>query len=198
MILTAEYVRSLLHRPGRSNARKPLAESGLISAAVLVPLVTRTDETHVLLTRRTDTVETHKGHIAFPGGMVDDLDRDRVDTALRETREEIGIAPESINVVATLDDFITPTGFIITPVVGLLNETPPVTPNPAEVAEVFFVPLSFLTAPENGIREIRMTPSGPRSLWRFDYEGRIIWGATAAILRSLLSRLDLVPDESGV
>lgn len=194
MVLTAEHVRNLLHTSRPDSEGSTISHHGLIPSAVLVPLVSLSDETHVLLTKRTDAVETHKGHIAFPGGMVDEDDRDRIATALRETREEVGIMADAIDVIGCLDELVTPTGFVITPVVGLLRTMPTVAPNPREVAEVFVVPFSFLVDPENCIHADHLTEHGLRSTWRFDYQGRVIWGATAAILRNLLQRLGLLPE----
>lgn len=170
-----------------------MARDGLIPSAVLVPLIAMPDELHMLLTRRTNTVETHKGHIAFPGGMVDEEDHDRIATALRETREEIGVTSDAIEVFGYLDDFATPTGFVITPIVGFLRTMPEILPNEAEVAEVFLVPLSFLLDRSNCTRTMRQTEMGPRETWRFDYDGRVIWGATAAIIHSLVLQLQPSP-----
>lgn len=186
MLRTPADVRNILAKTGRRSAPHTAVREGLIPAAVLVPLVSIRGETHLLLTRRTDTVETHKGHIAFPGGMVDEDDRDRIATALRETKEELGIAADAIQTLGYLDDFATPTGFVITPVVGFLDRAPDMSPSPAEVAEAFFVPLSFLNDPQNCRRETRITEFGPRETWHYEYHGRIIWGATAAIIHDLM------------
>jgi 8-oxo-dGTP pyrophosphatase MutT (NUDIX family) len=171
--------------------RTVISREGLIPSAVLVPLVDIDNSTQLLLTKRTDTVETHKGHIAFPGGMVDEEDRDRIATALREAREELGIASDVVEVIDALDDLATPTGFVITPIVGFLRSMPSVVPNPAEVADVFLVPFSFLENPDNCRRETRLTDFGPRETWQYSYNGRIIWGATAAIIRSLMITLHM-------
>jgi len=188
-MLSAEDIRARLRGAQRTPERDRTTHEGLLPSAVLVPLVAAPDGMQLLLTRRTDTVETHKGHIAFPGGMADEEDADRIETALRETREELGIDSHAIEVVGLLDDFATPTGFIITPVVGVFHVLPQLFPNVAEVAEVFLVPLSFFLDERNCAREQRMTDYGLRHTWRFDYEGRVIWGATAAIIRDLIIRL---------
>lgn len=183
---------TLLRQLGEFRCRSPrreIAPAGLIPAAVLVPLVPGKRETHLLLTRRTDTVETHKGHVAFPGGMVDEDDRDRTATALRETDEELGIGAGAIEPIGYLDDLATPTGFLITPVLGILSGTPAITPNPAEVAESFLVPLSFFENDIHCRRVSRATEFGLRETWQYDFEGRIIWGATAAIIRELMTVL---------
>ncbi len=192
---SSDDICNLLANARRQRARRSIVHEGLIPSAVLVPLVSIEGETHLLLTRRTDTVQTHKGHIAFPGGMVDEEDRDRTATALRETKEELGIAADDILTVGLLDDLATPTGFVITPVVGFLRRLPDLSPSTAEVAEVFFVPLPFLGDERNRRRETRITDIGPRETWRYDYEGRVIWGATAAIIRDLM--LLLKPSSSG-
>jgi len=158
---------------------------GFTPAAVLIPLVLRAGTVDLLLTRRTEDVETHKGQIAFPGGMVDGGDVNRQHTALRETEEELGIAPAHVEVLGMLENLLTPTGFIITPVVGIVGQLPVMKPNPREVAEVFTVPLPFFGNPENGRREWRSTPLGEREVWFYEYEGKVIWGATAAMIRNL-------------
>jgi 8-oxo-dGTP pyrophosphatase MutT (NUDIX family) len=186
MFWTPSDVRNILANTRRRPAPHSTVPEGLIPAAVLVPLVSLHSGITLLLTRRTDTVETHKGHVAFPGGMVDEDDRDRIATALRETQEELGITADEIETLGCLDDFATPTGFLITPVVGFLRRVPEFCPNPAEVAEVFFVPLSFLSNPQNCRRETRITEFGPRETWHYEYDGRVIWGATAAIIHDLM------------
>jgi 8-oxo-dGTP pyrophosphatase MutT (NUDIX family) len=196
MLWTPSNVRAILQNTRRRPAPHDAGREGLIPAAVLVPLVTIHTDTHLLLTRRTDTVETHKGHIAFPGGMVDEDDRDRIATALRETKEELGIAADEIETLGSLDDLATPTGFVITPIVGLLRRVPEMSPNAAEVAEAFFVPLSFLSNPHNCRRETRITEFGPRETWHYDYHGRVIWGATAAIIHDLMLLLQPPPTGS--
>lgn len=164
------------------------AESGgrLTRAAVLVPLVEARTGLHLLLTRRTDEVETHKGQIAFPGGVADGNDADSVDTALRETEEELGIVKSSVEILGLLDDLTTPTGFVITPIVGYFPRAVTLRPNPAEVAEVFTVPLGFLADKQNATREIRRVAGKDREVWSYVYGDHLIWGATAWIIRSLL------------
>jgi 8-oxo-dGTP pyrophosphatase MutT (NUDIX family) len=154
-----------------------------------VALAREGSEPHVLLTRRTDDVETHKGQYAFPGGMTDEGDADPVHTALREADEELGIKARLVHPITLLDDLSTPTGFVITPVVATLEAKPPLTPNPTEVAEAFWAPLSFFGAKEHGRSEQRDVRGVQREVWFYDFEGRIIWGATAWILRRLLWRL---------
>jgi len=186
--ITSTALRAIFH-PSADNTRMPVPREGFTPAAVLIPLVLNASALDVLLTRRTEDVETHKGQIAFPGGMVDDGDTDRWHTALRETEEELGIGPAHVEVLGILDDLLTPTGFVITPVVGIVEPLPIMKPNPHEVAEVFTVPLAFFADAQNGRREWRSTPLGEREVWFYEYEGRVIWGATAAILRNLCDLL---------
>lgn len=183
--LSATDIRSRLAGYARHAACPHGDGPGLIHAAVLVPLYPEENSLHILLTRRTDTVETHKGQIAFPGGIVDPGDRDRVHTALRETEEELGIDPGAIETIGILDDLATPTGFCITPVVGVLAARPAMRPNTEEVADVFTVPLSFFLEPSHAERSVRETPGGRREIWTYRYCGREIWGATAAIIRGM-------------
>jgi len=157
---------------------------------VLVPVIVSRGTKELLFTQRTDIVETHKGQISFPGGVVDSADDDIVATAIREMREETGVSPRAVRTVGLLDDLATPTGFLITPVVGLFNALPSITPNPSEVAEVFTVPLEFFFDTRNRTVERHSFRGVEHEGWRFTYRGKTIWGATAIIVRSLLLRLD--------
>ena len=158
-------------------------------AAVLVPLYPTSDGLGVLLTIRTQNVETHKGQISFPGGARDSIDKNPIDTALRETKEELGIDLAAIEVLGLLDDHPVPSKFIITPVVGFLSTEPRLTPHNAEVAEVFTAPLSFFAEAKNGFTEEREFQHRKVKVWHFQFERYHIWGATAAIIKNLIDLL---------
>lgn len=169
-----------------------LAAEGFRRAGVLMPLVLGAGGADLLFTRRTDHVETHKGQISFPGGMVEERDKDIVHTALREAEEELGIGAKLIDIRGILDDLAVPSGFIITPVVGILDALPVLTPNPQEVAEAFTVPLAFFCNPANGRSELRDYRGERREVWSYEHGEHIIWGATAMIVRSLLLNLGVL------
>ncbi|MBI3194983.1 MAG: CoA pyrophosphatase [Ignavibacteriae bacterium] len=162
-------------------------------AAVLVPLVLKNDELHLLLTVRTHEVETHKGQISFPGGVCDAEDMNETETALREAEEEIGLPKSSVEILGILDDFATPTGFLITPVVGCIESLPLLKPNPDEVAEVLFVPLSFFINEQNRRTEERTANGKLLKVWFFDYQQHTIWGATAAMIKHFLNIITIKP-----
>jgi len=164
-------------------------EGRLTPAAVLVPLIRHPAGMSVLLTLRTDHLNDHAGQVSFPGGKIDPADTDAIDAALRETHEEVGIEPELVEVVGRLDDYITGTGFTITPVVGLLTPGFTVTPDPFEVADVFEVPLDFFLDTANHHRESRFWKGRERHFYVMPYEDRYIWGATAGMLVNLYDAL---------
>jgi 8-oxo-dGTP pyrophosphatase MutT (NUDIX family) len=151
-------------------------------AAILIALMPKDNELSLLLTVRTDEVETHKGQVSCPGGMLDEGDSDLTETALRETEEELGIPRIKFEILGLSDDQATPTGFIITPVAGYLPEFPEMKANRNEVAEVFDVPLSFFLEKKNGSTRQHEYQGKQHDVWYFQYGKHVIWGATAMIL----------------
>ncbi|HET6725846.1 MAG TPA: CoA pyrophosphatase [Gammaproteobacteria bacterium] len=157
-------------------------------AAVLVPIVRHEPVPTVLFTRRTEHLPDHPGQVSFPGGSVERGDRDAIATALRETEEELSLPAERIETLGFLRPYRTTTGFIITPVVGLV-EPGPIKPNPYEVAAAFETPLDFLLADSTFERREKEFDGRRVSYFLVNYEGEIIWGATAAILHEFCGLL---------
>jgi 8-oxo-dGTP pyrophosphatase MutT (NUDIX family) len=157
-----------------------------------VGLVERDTGFAVLLTQRNEHLTQHAGQISFPGGATETFDADAIATALRETREEIGVGVESITAFGYLDCFETVSGFSVTPVVAEVASSYIAMPDPREVAAVFEVPLAFFMD-ENNLRRRRMEYRGrPRDIFEFHFGEKNIWGATAAMLLSLVRRLEAV------
>jgi 8-oxo-dGTP pyrophosphatase MutT (NUDIX family) len=157
-------------------------------AAVLVPIVDRGEPT-VLLTLRTSELPSHAGQVAFPGGKIDPADESPVAAALRETTEEIGLAPTLIEPIGYLDLYLTFSGFRILPTVARVKPGFTLTLNPREVTETFEVPLGFLMTPDNHQRKIRDWNGIQREYYAMPFENRYIWGITAGILRNLYERV---------
>ena len=160
-------------------------------AAVLVAVVDRPEPT-VILTVRPETMRRHAGQIAFPGGRIDPGDDGPVAAALREAEEEIGLPPDAVEVIGLADCYRTVTGFEVTPVVGVVPPGLSLTPHPGEVADVFEAPLHYLLQPRHQVVRTAMWRGRERSYYEIDYEGRRIWGATAAMIVNLSRRLALV------
>lgn len=156
-----------------------------IPAAVLVPLIEHADGFTVLFTQRTADLKSHAGQISLPGGRVEPSDADVVAAALRESREEIGLASENVEILGRLDPYITVTNFEVTPIVGVIAPPLRVKADPVEVAEIFEVPLSFFLDPANHQRHSRIANGVPRAYYAMPYGDRYIWGATAGMLLNL-------------
>lgn len=156
-------------------------------ASVLIPIVVRPKQLTLLLTQRTAHLNDHAGQISFPGGRVDVADTSTVETALRETEEEVGLHRRHIEVLGTLPDYLTGTGYRITPVVSLVQPPFDLLADPFEVAEIFEVPLSFLMDGMNHQRRTADFPDGigRRTFYSMPYDRFFIWGATAGMLRNL-------------
>lgn len=157
-------------------------------AAVLIPLIVRADQVFVLLTERTAHLNDHAGQISFPGGRVEQGDVDAVATALREAQEEIGLGAALVDVVATLPEYTTATGYLVTPVIGMIEQPFEMTLDRFEVSEAFTVPLAFLMDPARHERRLVQMGASSRSFYAMPYQAQrrfFIWGATASMLRNL-------------
>ena len=158
-------------------------------ASVLVPIVTHAGGLTVLFTQRTAQLRAHSGQVSFPGGRAEPGDASPEFTALRETQEEIGLAPERVEVIARMPEYLTRTGYRVTPVVGLVAPPLALVPDSREVAEAFEVPLAFLLDPANHQRETRELAGKQVGFWVMQYGERRIWGATAGMLMNLYRML---------
>ena len=170
-----------------------MAEWSARPAAVLVPLHQYNEEWRLLFTRRTDDMDEHKGQVAFPGGKIDPEDLSPEAAALREAEEEVGLKRTDVKVIGRLDSLITVTQWHITPVIGIHPYPYEFVINPQECSAVFSVPLSWLADPANLEIKERQPPVGgpPIPVYYYhEYEGHVIWGATAKMVRMFLSLTD--------
>jgi 8-oxo-dGTP pyrophosphatase MutT (NUDIX family) len=164
---------------------KRQAAGKVTRAAVLIPLLLRSEGLSVLLTQRTDHLHDHAGQISFPGGRMDEGDSDPNDTALRESEEEIGLHRQGVEIIGHLPQYLTVSGYSVTPVVGLVKPQAEYVLDAFEVADVFEVPLHFLMDPANHQVRVWSSDQGGRRFYSMPHENRFIWGATAGMLRNL-------------
>ncbi|HVP78687.1 MAG TPA: CoA pyrophosphatase [Thermodesulfobacteriota bacterium] len=173
-----------------SRKRRVIEHPPFPHAAVLVPLFKKGEGCHLLFTKRSDQVKYHKGEISFPGGVVDEEDLELINTALREAHEEIGLEKSDVQIVGILDDIVTITQFIVTPIVGLFPYPYPFKVSEVEIAELIEVPLSSLLD-QASFSEREIIRGGQKEVvYAYQYGKHVIWGATARILKQFL---DLIP-----
>ncbi len=171
------------------NPDAPRVDRPLRPAAVLIPVVDHADGPTLLLTRRSDSLASHTGQVAFPGGRLDPGET-VVQAALREAVEEVGLSPDHVEPLGLSDAYETVTGFLVTPVVAWVRPGFTLTTDPREVADAFETPWEFLMDEANHRREFYDAPDGTRRwFWAMPWGERYIWGATAGMLRSLWGRL---------
>ncbi len=165
-----------------------LLDTAPVPAAVLVPIILRS-EPSLLLTKRTSHLKSHAGQVSFPGGRIDPGDKHAEAAALREAEEEIALDPGLVEIVGRMDDYVTGTGYIITPVLGLLPADVTWSASPDEVESVFEFPFSVLLDPEAPRRQKQHVRGQWREYWVWPHPEHFIWGATAAIMHHLAGKL---------
>jgi len=164
-------------------------------ASVLIPLLEIEGEIYVMLTRRSSEMRSHPGQVSFPGGKQDSDDEDSLQTALRETYEEIGLPGKKVDVIGTLDQILSLHYYLVTPYVGLIPPDFVPVPNIDEIESVFKVPLAFFMRSENHWSEEKKPFAFPVLVHHFEYQGYDIWGLTAKLIFRLLEvGLGYVPD----
>ena len=163
---------------------------GTTAAAMLIPVIAHAQGLTVLFTQRTQHLKSHSGQVSFPGGRAEPGDASAEFTALREAQEEISLALERVEILGRLPEYHTRTGFRVTPVIGLIQPPLELTPDPREVESVFEVPLSFLLDPANRQRRTREFQGRSVGFYVFEYQGHMIWGATAGMLVNLHKMLE--------
>lgn len=190
--LNADWLRQRFAHPPAwgpevtDEQRTRLTAKSAIPASVLIPIVLREEGPTLLLTQRTTHLHDHAGQVSFPGGRVDPVDSSLIDTALRETEEEVGLHRRHIEVIGTLPDYFTGTGYCVTPVVAIVQPPFDLRADPFEVAEIFEVPLAFLMDGQHHQRRSADFPAfGRRTFYTIPYQRFFIWGATAGMLRNL-------------
>lgn len=171
--------------PGRAH---PVERLGVRASAVLAPMYEHRGATHLVFTRRAQHLRSHRGEVSFPGGGQEPQDPDLVATALRESHEETGLDPASVELIGELDHLTTVTSrSFIVPYVGALDAPPELAPNPHEVEKILHVPVAELLDPDIFRQERWGLPGFNRPVYFFELVGDTIWGATAAMLVNLLS-----------
>lgn len=185
--LDIESLRRRVQTVLERRSRRVVEPVDRVPAAVLMLFVYRNGEPHLVFTQKSQTVPHHQGQFSFPGGVVETFDGSRVETALREAHEEIGLDPAAVEVLGVLDDTPTATTrFVITPVVGLCRVAPTLTPDGREIERLVEIPLRRLLDPACYREELWEREGTIRPVAFFTCEDNVIWGATARMLKDLL------------
>ncbi len=167
--------------------KRYINDASRVSSAVMIPLYETQGRYYIVFIRRTETVKDHKGQISFPGGARDVNDRTLLHTAVRESREEIGLRTKDIEIVGELDDELTTTSnFVVTPFVAVIPWPYQFKKNKDEVAEIIRVPVEELLGKGIVKQGSETLNDRPIESYTYSYEGKVIWGATARILKKLL------------
>ena len=174
-----------------SHRKKRIVDKELTRSAVLVPIYHKKGELHVLFIRRSESVAYHKGQISFPGGTYDESDPSLLDTALRESWEEIGLKPEDVEIIGELDDTTTTSGFIISPLVGFVPYPYAFKKNHGEVAKIISIRLAALMDKARFRQEYQVIDGESILVYIYQYRGHIVWGATARIVKQLVELLTM-------
>jgi 8-oxo-dGTP pyrophosphatase MutT (NUDIX family) len=178
--------------------KQRIVDAGRVPSAVLVPLYEREGRPYIVFIKRTETVREHKGQISFPGGGRESGDATLLDTAIRESHEEIGLLPDDIEILGELDDVITTTSnYIVTPFVGSIPWPYRFVKNPNEVEDIIEVPVSAILGRDCLKPDTEYDEGEKVDSWAYHYEGRVIWGATARILYKFLEIYRTAVPEQG-
>ena len=180
-----------LRRIFSQRPKKVINARDRVMSAVLVPVFYKNKDYHILFTKRSFKVASHQGQVSFPGGAYSEADESLLDTALRESWEEIGLKPEDADVIGELDDALTTTSnYIIKPYIAIIPYPYKFTMNPNEISEIFDVPLTHLMNKLNFKEEIQKEGEAFHRVFYYKYKGKIIWGATAYILKRFLDSIE--------
>jgi 8-oxo-dGTP pyrophosphatase MutT (NUDIX family) len=178
-------IQDELTRIFQGKPKRVLSREGMVVAAVLIALFEKDQRPHVLLTKRSNEVEHHKGEISFPGGKLDDTDPSLLSCALRETEEEVGVDPLDVGVIGEMDDFYTvATNYVVAPFVGKIPYPYDFLPSEREIDEVLAVPLQIFFDPKKISFDNWTFNNETVRIVYYHWQGHTIWGATARILRS--------------
>jgi 8-oxo-dGTP pyrophosphatase MutT (NUDIX family) len=167
----------------------PVLMKSLRPAAVLAPVIRRDEGLTMLFTVRSSEMRSHRGQISFPGGRREEADVSAASAALREAEEEVGLRPDSVEILGYLDDYPTITRYLVTPVVGMVSGSPALTPHAREVAEVFEVPLEIVLDPDRYERKAFSRGGVKVPFFELNHHGYRIWGATAGMLWNLVQKV---------
>lgn len=193
-----EAVQAIPHPDDSVNKLLEAGHESLRQAAVLIPITRHRDnqDSRVILTVRSENLKSHAGQISLPGGSREEQDADSVATALRESEEEIGLHRKRVDVLGSLGEMPLPSGYRITPVIGIIDAEQDFVPCPIEVADIFQAPLSLVLDTSAYRSSVMVYNDKPRRVLELMYEDYRIWGATAAILYHLAREVEELKRES--